>query len=181
MKWVTKILTFFMIFNFFRCTCICSVIFKHMMTRTNVCFRCEKPTSSAPGSCFDLPHSWRPQICSLEQTSTTGIINTSVVIALEICCHSKYFFLKSLILTKAALFDKKTTVLWNILGLFRQLFSLLIYLKCNFIHVMAKQNFQHNCSRVTWFFRNHSNMLICCSRNISYYYQCWKQLYFWLI
>ncbi len=25
-------------------------------------------------------------------------------------------------------------------------------------------------------FRNHSNMLICCSRNISDYYQCWKQL-----
>jgi len=29
---------------------------------------------------------------------------------------------------------------------------------------------------VTWSFRNHCNMLICCSRNISYYYQCWKQL-----
>ncbi len=29
---------------------------------------------------------------------------------------------------------------------------------------------------VTWSFRNHSNMLICCSRNIYYYYQCWKQL-----
>ncbi len=29
---------------------------------------------------------------------------------------------------------------------------------------------------VTWSFRNHSNMLICCSRNISDYYQCWKQL-----
>ncbi len=25
-------------------------------------------------------------------------------------------------------------------------------------------------------FRNHSNILICCSRNISDYYQCWKQL-----
>ncbi len=25
---------------------------------------------------------------------------------------------------------------------------------------------------VTWSFRNHSNMLICCSRNISDYYQC---------
>ncbi len=24
-------------------------------------------------------------------------------------------------------------------------------------------------------FRNHNNMLICCSRNISDYYQCWKQ------
>jgi len=29
---------------------------------------------------------------------------------------------------------------------------------------------------VTWSFRNHSNMRIWCSRNISYYYQCWKQL-----
>ncbi len=28
---------------------------------------------------------------------------------------------------------------------------------------------------VTWSFKNHSNMLICCSRNI-YYYQCWKLL-----
>ncbi len=27
---------------------------------------------------------------------------------------------------------------------------------------------------VTWSFRNQSNMLICCSRNIYYYYQCWK-------
>jgi len=31
---------------------------------------------------------------------------------------------------------------------------------------------------VTWSFRNLSNMLICCSRNISYYYQCWKQCCF---
>jgi len=30
-------------------------------------------------------------------------------------------------------------------------------------------------SSVTWFFRNHSNMMIWYSRNISYY-QCWKQL-----
>ncbi len=28
---------------------------------------------------------------------------------------------------------------------------------------------------VTWSFRNHSNMLIWCSLNISYYYQCWNQ------
>jgi len=30
---------------------------------------------------------------------------------------------------------------------------------------------------VTWSFRNHSNV-IWCSRNISYYCQCWKQLRF---
>jgi len=29
---------------------------------------------------------------------------------------------------------------------------------------------------VTWYFRNNSNMLICCSRNRSYY-QCWKPLF----
>ncbi len=29
---------------------------------------------------------------------------------------------------------------------------------------------------VTWSFRNHSNILICCSRKNSYYYHCWKQL-----
>jgi len=29
---------------------------------------------------------------------------------------------------------------------------------------------------VTWSFRNHSNVMICCSRNISDYYQFWKQL-----
>jgi len=35
-----------------------------------------------------------------------------------------------------------------------------------FILVMAKPRF----------FRNHSNMLIWCSSNISYYHQCWKQM-----
>jgi len=29
-----------------------------------------------------------------------------------------------------------------------------------------------------WSFGNHCNILICCSRNISYYYQCWKCLIF---
>jgi len=33
---------------------------------------------------------------------------------------------------------------------------------------------------VTWSFRNHSNMMIWCSKNISYYYQCWKQLFTFL-
>jgi len=37
---------------------------------------------------------------------------------------------------------------------------------------MAKLNVQHAVFSVTWSFRNHSNMMICCSRNISYYYQC---------
>ncbi len=29
-------------------------------------------------------------------------------------------------------------------------------------------------SLLTWSFRNHSNMLICCSRNIFVYYWCWN-------
>jgi len=38
----------------------------------------------------------------------------------------------------------------------------------DFMPVMKKLNFQQS-------LQNFSNMLICCSRNISYY-QCWKQL-----
>jgi len=44
---------------------------------------------------------------------------------------------------------------------------------------MVKLYFQHPytpAASVTWSFRNHSNILIWCSRNISYYYQGWKQL-----
>ncbi len=42
----------------------------------------------------------------------------------------------------------------------------------------VKFDFQHHYSSLQchMIFRNHSNMLICCSRNISDYYQCWKQL-----
>ncbi len=43
---------------------------------------------------------------------------------------------------------------------------------------VANLYFQHHyCSlQCHMIFRNHNNMLICCSRNISDYYQCWKQL-----
>jgi len=34
---------------------------------------------------------------------------------------------------------------------------------------------------VTSSFRNHSNMLICCSRNIDCHYQCWKRCTFCII
>jgi len=30
---------------------------------------------------------------------------------------------------------------------------------------------------VIWLFRNHCKMLIWCSRNVSYCYQCWKELW----
>ncbi len=43
-------------------------------------------------------------------------------------------------------------------------------LKCNlFLNFLWCKVFS-----VTWSFRNHSNMVICCSRNISYYYQLLK-------
>ncbi len=44
------------------------------------------------------------------------------------------------------------------------------------LYVMAKLTFQHPYSCLQCH-RNHSNMFICCSRNISYYYQCWKCCY----
>ncbi len=47
----------------------------------------------------------------------------------------------------------------------------------SFIPVIMKLYFQHHFFSVTWSFRSHSNMLICSSRNIAYYYSCWKQLY----
>ncbi len=52
----------------------------------------------------------------------------------------------------------------------KYLFSMWIY--------WSKLYFQHHYSSLQchMIFRNHSNMLICCSRNISDYYQCWKQL-----
>ncbi len=53
------------------------------------------------------------------------------------------------------------------------LFSMWISVKLKFISVY----FQHHYSSLQchMIFRNHNNMLICCSTNISDYYQCWKQ------
>ncbi len=45
-----------------------------------------------------------------------------------------------------------------------------MYCKMWFISVIKAEFSSH------MIFRNHNNMLICCSRNISDYYQCWKQL-----
>ncbi len=54
-------------------------------------------------------------------------------------------------------------------------------LKCN-LFLWSKLYFQHHYSSLQchMIFRNHNNMLICCSRNISDYYQCWKQLCCWI-
>jgi len=49
-----------------------------------------------------------------------------------------------------------------------------MHFKMQPIPVTTKLNFQHHYSSLRRH-RNLSNMVICCSRNISYYYQCWKQ------
>ncbi len=52
-----------------------------------------------------------------------------------------------------------------------------IYFKMSFISVTQSCIFSiiTPVFSVTWSVRNHSNMTICCSRNISYY-QCWKHV-----
>jgi len=42
-----------------------------------------------------------------------------------------------------------------------------------FLRVMYSCGGSWMCFSVTWSSRNHSNLMIWCSRNISYYYQCW--------
>jgi len=67
------------------------------------------------------------------------------------------------------LFDTVITViLWNNKHNF-------LYFKMSFINMMAKLiSIITPVSSVTWSFRNHYDMLICCSRNITCYYQCWN-------
>ncbi len=68
-------------------------------------------------------------------------------------------------------------ILWNCI-ITQNNFFIWMYYKMSFIPVMQSWIFSiiTQVFTVTWSFRNHSNMLIGCSRNISYYYQCWKQL-----
>ncbi len=71
----------------------------------------------------------------------------------------------------------KTVKLWNIITILNSCFLYEYIVKCN-LFLWSKLYFQHHyCSlQCHMIFRNHYNMLICCSRNISDYYQCWKQL-----
>ncbi len=71
---------------------------------------------------------------------------------------------------------KNTAKLWNNYN-FKKCFLCEYMLKCN-LFLWLKLYFQHHYSSLQchMIFRNHSNILICCSRNISDYYQCWKQL-----
>ncbi len=86
-----------------------------------------------------------------------------------------FMFLKSLSCSpRLHLFDQKYKN--NNIVKFYYISILLLYyniitvyiLKCDFLWW---QSSQYAVFSVTWSFRNHSNMLICCSRN-HFYYQC---------
>ncbi len=69
----------------------------------------------------------------------------------------------------------KTVILWNIVTVYNNCF-LWIYRKMQFMMQSWIFSIITPVFSVTWSFRNHSNMLICCSGNVSYCFQCWKQL-----
>ncbi len=56
------------------------------------------------------------------------------------------------------------------------LFSILIYFETKRIEKSWLFSIITLVFRFTWSFRNYSNMLIWCTRKISYYYQCCKEL-----
>jgi len=65
----------------------------------------------------------------------------------------------------------KILLQFEIIDFYLNIFCNVMY-SCN-----GKVTFSATISQVfsiTWSFRNHSNMMIWCSRRISYYYQCWK-------
>ncbi len=67
----------------------------------------------------------------------------------------------------------KSVILENILTIQNNSFIFKYILKC-YVFLWSKLNFQHHYSIS---FRNHSDMMICCSRNISDYYQCWNYFF----
>ncbi len=71
----------------------------------------------------------------------------------------------------------KMIIVWNIIANSNGCFLCKYIVKCN-LFLWLKLYFQHHYSSLQchMIFRNHSNMLIFCSRNISVDYQCWKQL-----
>ncbi len=72
----------------------------------------------------------------------------------------------------------KRVQLWNIITILNNYFVFEYILECNVFSVMQNWIFSivTPVFSVSRFFRNHSNCWICCWRNISYYYQCWKQM-----
>ncbi len=87
-------------------------------------------------------------------------------------------FLKMSLLLKACIYlIQNTAKLWNIFTIQNSCFLCEYVLNCN-LFLWSKLYFQHHYSSLQchMIFRNHSNMMICCSRNISDY-QCWKQTF----
>ncbi len=81
---------------------------------------------------------------------------------------------KTLLLTKAKITVKKY---WNIFTIQKNHFLFEYIVKCN-LFLRLNLYFQHHYSSLQchMIFRNHYNILICCSINIYYYYQWWQQL-----
>ncbi len=95
------------------------------------------------------------QIYNTDQTS--GII--------EVTCFWNNLFR----LSRLHLFDYKYSNIVNIISILNNCFLCEYVLNCNWFLY-----FQHHCSSLQchMIFRNHNNMLICCSRENSDYYQC---------
>ncbi len=81
------------------------------------------------------------------------------------------------------LFNVKYSKNWNIVKknvLIKNIFCYDIFLDVIYFCDVRAETFSiiNPVFSVTGSFRNHSNMLVCCSRNISYFnhFKCWKQL-----
>ncbi len=89
-----------------------------------------------------------------------------------------YFCKHRMMITKAAFIWYRNTIKHLYCEMLLQFkITVSIYFKMSFISVMQSWIFSiiNPVFSVTWLVRNPSNMMICCSRNISYY-QCWKHL-----
>ncbi len=69
---------------------------------------------------------------------------------------------------------QNTVQLWNIITILNNCFMFEYIEYKGHLFLWSKLNFQHHYSSLQchMIFRNHSDMLICCSRIILYYFQC---------
>ncbi len=103
--------------------------------------------------------------------STFAKVHTSIYTAINVWSlwYFVYVFESSLwCLPRWHAFDQKytkTVILWNIYIIQKYSFLFEYILKCN-LFLWSKLNFQHNfsCLQCHMIFRNHSNMLNCCSK-----------------
>ncbi len=126
-------------------------------------------TAKTPAGSFMFSNIW-----SLELLKTLNVIQVSISIKwhnrIMIWCEIIFMILcfwnKPLLLTKAAIIwskikEKLVKYYYHLKAISKKLFQL------------CKAEF--SVFSVTWSLRNHFNMLICCSRNMYYYHQFWKQ------